>query len=89
MQEVWSDYFKKVRGSYSRGTEHTPRTPFENLLNVIKPNKRIEVIHEPKRKEGFGAPDFRIESDGAIISGIAMHDVYHAGQIQLLKRLMK
>ena len=25
----------------------------------------------------------------AIISGIAMHDVYHAGQIQILKRLMK
>ncbi|HEY6952669.1 MAG TPA: DinB family protein [Bacteroidota bacterium] len=25
----------------------------------------------------------------AIIRGIALHDVYHAGQIQLLKRLMK
>ncbi len=25
----------------------------------------------------------------AIISGIAMHDVYHAGQIQLLKRMMR
>ena len=24
----------------------------------------------------------------AIISGIAMHDVYHAGQIQLIKRLI-
>lgn len=26
-------------------------------------------------------------SNAAIISGIAAHDVYHAGQIQLLKRL--
>ena len=25
----------------------------------------------------------------AVISGIAAHDVYHAGQIQLLKRLAK
>lgn len=25
----------------------------------------------------------------AIISGIAMHDVYHAGQIQILKKLMR
>jgi len=28
-------------------------------------------------------------SHASIISGIACHDVYHAGQIQLLKRLMK
>ena len=28
-------------------------------------------------------------SNASIISGIACHDVYHAGQIQLLKRLMK
>jgi uncharacterized damage-inducible protein DinB len=28
-------------------------------------------------------------SNGAILSGIAAHDVYHAGQIQLLKRLCK
>lgn len=70
MQEIWTDYFKRVRGSYSKGTEHTPRTPFENLLNTIKPNKRIEVIHEPKRKKGFGTPDFRIEVDDAIIGYI-------------------
>jgi hypothetical protein len=28
-------------------------------------------------------------SNAAIISGIAAHDVYHAGQIQLLKRLYR
>jgi hypothetical protein len=28
-------------------------------------------------------------SNAKIISGIASHDLYHAGQIQLLKRLMK
>lgn len=28
-------------------------------------------------------------SNAAIISGIAFHDVYHAGQIQLLKRLVR
>ncbi len=28
-------------------------------------------------------------TNASIISGIACHDVYHAGQIQLLKRLMK
>jgi uncharacterized damage-inducible protein DinB len=28
-------------------------------------------------------------TNASIISGIACHDVYHTGQIQLLKRLMK
>ena len=28
-------------------------------------------------------------SNASIISGIACHDVYHTGQIQLLKQLMK
>jgi hypothetical protein len=28
-------------------------------------------------------------SAGAIVRGIASHDIYHAGQIQLLKRLMR
>jgi len=28
-------------------------------------------------------------TNASIISGIACHDIYHAGQIQLLKRLMK
>jgi len=70
MSEVWTDYFKKVRESCLKGTEHTPRAPLENLLNAIKPNKRITIIHEPKRLQGFGAPDFRIESGGAIIGYI-------------------
>ena len=28
-------------------------------------------------------------TNASIISGIACHDVYHTGQIQLMKRLMK
>jgi hypothetical protein len=28
-------------------------------------------------------------ANASVISGIACHDVYHTGQIQLLKRLMK
>ncbi len=34
-------------------------------------------------------PAGRKMSNRSMVAGIAMHDVYHAGQIQLLKRLMK
>jgi hypothetical protein len=34
-------------------------------------------------------PFYNRFSPSSMISGIAFHDVYHAGQVQLLKRLMK
>lgn len=41
--------------------EHSFRTPLENLLNTLKPSV-IEIIHEPKAKEGQGhiRPDFKV-----------------------------
>ncbi len=66
MIEYYNNYFKQIKKIGSDGTEHTYRTLFENLLNQIKSDKDITVIHEPKRKKGFGAPDFRIEKYGAV-----------------------
>ncbi len=63
-------YFEDLKKIGIDGTEHNYRTPFENLLNEIKPNDYTKIIHEPKRKEGFGAPDFLIEKSGAIIGYI-------------------
>jgi predicted helicase len=65
--EKWKEFFNEIKKNYKKGTEHTHRTAFHNLCTEIKPNKRIEVIHEPKRESGFGAPDFKIEKNGAII----------------------
>lgn len=41
--------------------EHSFRTPFENLLNALKP-KEIKIIHEPKSEKGQGSirPDFKV-----------------------------
>ncbi|ELP0533860.1 N-6 DNA methylase [Campylobacter upsaliensis] len=41
--------------------EHSFRTPFENLLNALKP-KEIKIIHEPKSERGQGSirPDFKV-----------------------------
>ncbi|MGQ9603236.1 MAG: hypothetical protein ACUVUU_03405 [bacterium] len=52
-------YFKEVRNIYLRGdnTEWTYRTPFENLIKELNPD--YDLIHEPERAAGLGAPDFK------------------------------
>jgi predicted helicase len=67
---TWNEYFKGIKETSANATEHSFRTPFENLLNTIKPHANIKVIHEQKREKGFGAPDFRIESSGATLGYI-------------------
>ena len=67
--EKYKRYFEKIKET-GRITEQSHRTALENLLNEIKSNKRIKIIQEPKRVQGFGAPDFRIEINGAIIGYI-------------------
>ncbi len=67
---IWSNYFKEIKEIGTKVTEHSFRTPFENLLNTIKPHTNIKVIHEQKREKGFGAPDFRIETGSASIGYI-------------------
>jgi uncharacterized damage-inducible protein DinB len=57
----------------------------------------LETVHRALRETvaGLKAGDLSVRPRGSknsnlvTISGIASHDVYHAGQIQLIKRLMK
>jgi type I restriction-modification system DNA methylase subunit len=70
MNKVWDIYFKKLKEIYGKGTEHTPRASFENLLEELKGNPEIKITHEPRRTADFGAPDFKIERAGAIIGYI-------------------
>ena len=63
-------YFAELKQIGTGKTEHAYCTPFENLLNAIKKDTSIQIIHEPKRKKGFGAPEFRIEIDGALLGYI-------------------
>ncbi len=65
MNEAFEIYFDELKKN--SGTEMTFRTPIENLLNAIKGDNHISITHEPQRESGFGAPDFKIESGGAII----------------------
>jgi uncharacterized damage-inducible protein DinB len=59
--------------------------------------RMLETVHRALREAvaGLKAGDLSVRPRGSknsnlvTISGIASHDVYHAGQIQLIKRLMK
>ncbi len=82
MKKHYKEYFKQFKKIGAEGTEHTYRTCFENLLNQVKPDESIKITHEPKRKKGFGAPDFRIEKGRAIRlptqSGTLYYKMYKA-----------
>lgn len=49
----------------------------------------VEAISKLKDSDLYLTPRGSKVENRSIITGIAMHDVYHAGQIQLLKRLIK
>ncbi|MGE0086891.1 MAG: type ISP restriction/modification enzyme [Desulfococcaceae bacterium] len=66
MKKHYNEYLQQMKQIGPEGTEHTYRTHMENLLNHIKTDQEIRIIHEPKRKKGFGAPDFRTEKSGAV-----------------------
>ncbi len=58
------------------------------LLEELHRGMRTAIAGLSPRDLGKIPPGSKV-SNAAIISGIAAHDVYHAGQIQLLKRLAR
>jgi hypothetical protein len=48
-----------------------------------------DAVAKLSRKQLYETPPGRKVNNFTVLSGIAAHDLYHAGQIQLLKRLSK
>jgi hypothetical protein len=48
MTDLWISYFKKLKECSSKGTEHTPRTVLENIIEDVKLNKKLKITQEPK-----------------------------------------
>jgi len=53
-------------------TEHSKRFALETILRELASgcaaaNTKINVLHEPKRKDNYGSPDFKIYSENSII----------------------
>jgi hypothetical protein len=48
-----------------------------------------DAVGHLSRNDLYATPRGSKVSNFALLSGVAAHDLYHAGQIQLLKRLSK
>ncbi len=59
-------------------TEHTGRSALEALLNQLAPQAaghKLIIQHEPKRKSGKGAPDFKISRQGSILGYVEVKEI--------------
>lgn len=65
-------YIKDLQSvSIDELTEHSKRFALERLLRevaeTVSSKNKIKVLHEPKRKENYGSPDFKIYTESSII----------------------
>jgi len=79
-------------------TEHSKRSALEALLHEVLNNvlsiNEIKILHEPKRKENYGSPDFKIYSASSIIGyvenkkiGENLNKIIASPQIQKYREL--
>lgn len=93
---VWRRLTGEPRGSFPlEGSNWLPRPSAEAtwkkdlaLLERIHRDLRRAIAKLPAKALGRKAVESKV-SNFALIAGIAAHDLYHAGQIQLLKRLYR
>ncbi len=78
-----SNWFKSPSASNAREWKHDVM-----MLNLYH-EKLMEVLPMLRAADLPKTPAGSSVSTAAILRGIASHDVYHAGQIQLLKRLVR
>jgi hypothetical protein len=88
----------KKRGSFDVAGSNWFLRPVDISEKAWKADLRIlERLHQELRKGVARLKDKDLDrtptgsqnSNGFLIRGIAFHDIYHAGQIQLLKRLKR
>jgi hypothetical protein len=97
METYFNAYFKSLQSiSLEEITEHTHRTALEILLKAIAQHyeHRLQIIHEPKRQQGFGAPDFKISNAGSIVGYVEnkkldenLSKLFNSNQIKKYKEL--
>lgn len=67
--EIFNKYISQIKKfSLSEITEHSNRKDLQELLELIstEKNKKIKILHEPKRNKGL-SPDFKISINESII----------------------
>ena len=79
MDNRFETYLKALASVYREGgTEHTGRTPLENLLNAFAAetmDRGTEVQHEGGREGDKGAPDYKIKRRGMILGYVEVKKI--------------
>jgi hypothetical protein len=81
-----------LRGSnwFVRPIETSEKAWREDLALLDEAHRKLcQVVAVMKNRDLNYAPSASKIDNRTLISGIASHDIYHAGQIQLLKRLRR
>ncbi len=95
---VWRRLTGAKRGSFPLAGSNWFTRPVEATAAAWRADLRLlDVQHRLLREAVERLPPARLRkvapgakfTNAAVIAGIAAHDVYHAGQIQLLKRLQR
>jgi hypothetical protein len=69
----FKDYIKDLQSEQIDNiTEHSKRSALEILLKQFagqcqNADHTIKILHEPKRKDNYGSPDFKVYTDSSII----------------------
>lgn len=89
----------EVRGGFPRSPSNWPNTPPIPTTEAWREDRRVVKEAHDLLVEAMGAFDSKRLDDLAggdgqttfadLITGIVLHDTYHAGQIQLMKRLAR
>jgi hypothetical protein len=95
---AWRRITGEKRGSFARegsnwfaaGAQPSEARWKADLALLAECHRRLREVVASLSDEDLGraAPGGR-ETIGRLVRGVAAHDLYHAGQIQLLKRLME
>jgi predicted helicase len=94
--KIIQNYLKKIQETYlsTEAREVSYRSHLENLLNELKLDNQLSIIHEGKREGRFGIPDFKIKKTDTIIGYIEtknlsenLEKVLKSEQIQKYKSL--
>jgi hypothetical protein len=94
---AWRRLTGEKRGAFPRqGSNWFPSPPSPTEAQWRKDVALLGEFHRKLRQAVAGLSDARLsrkasggkETVGRLVRGVAAHDLYHAGQIQLLKRLL-
>lgn len=78
MSDRFDAYLRKLRETpVSEQTEFTGRSALEALLGrfASEAARGVAVQHEPKREKDKGAPDFKVQRQGAILGYVEVEEI--------------